>query len=72
MSETYFIADLHLGHKNIIRFDSTREHRPFATIEEHDAELIRRWNAVVRPVDKVWVLGDVAFGKASLLSLIHI
>lgn len=29
---TFYIADLHLGHKNVLRFDN----RPFSTIEEND------------------------------------
>ncbi|MGE4047213.1 MAG: metallophosphoesterase [Acetobacteraceae bacterium] len=66
MSEVFFIADLHLGHKGIITFDATKPFRPFATIEEHDAELVRRWNAVVGKNDSVWVLGDFCFGKHSL------
>ena len=66
MGETFFIGDTHFGHKNIIRFDATKEHRPFDTIEEHDAEIVRRWNARVRPKDIVWHLGDFCFGKAKL------
>lgn len=67
--ETWFISDLHLGHKNILEFE--KEFRPFATIEEmHDA-FIDRWNAVVSNRDTVYVLGDIAFGKhnVSLISL---
>lgn len=66
MSEVFFIGDTHFGHKNIITFDSTKAFRPFATIEEHDVELIRRWNARVRPKDIVWHLGDFCFGKDKL------
>jgi calcineurin-like phosphoesterase family protein len=66
MSTTFFIADTHFGHRNIIRFEQTKPFRPFETIEEHDEELIRRWNEVVKPNDVVWHLGDVAFGKKAL------
>ena len=55
----YFTADLHLGHLNIIRYCN----RPFTTIEEHDQTLIDNWNAVVRPGDQVYVLGDFIFAK---------
>lgn len=64
MSETFFIADLHFGHKKIIEFE--KEHRPFATIEEHNEELIKRWNEKVTKNDSVWVLGDFCFGKQNL------
>ena len=64
MSEVFFIADIHFGHKKVIEFE--KEHRPFATIEEHDEELVRRWNAKVTKKDSVWVLGDFCFGKNNL------
>ena len=60
MSTTFFIADLHFGHKNIVKFEETRPYRPFDTIEEHDEELIKRWNSVVSKQDIVFVLGDFA------------
>lgn len=66
MGETFFIGDTHFGHKNIIVFEGTKNLRPFSTIEEHDEEIIRRWNSVVRQHDIVWHLGDVAFGRHSL------
>ena len=55
MSNVFFIGDMHIGHANAIRFDL----RPFETVEEMDAELIRRWRAKVRPEDTVYVLGDM-------------
>lgn len=58
----FFIGDTHFGHHNIIQFDVIKAYRPFATIEEHDAELIRRWNSVVKPEDTVWHLGDFCLG----------
>lgn len=66
MSEVFFIADTHFGHRGIIEFSETKPHRPFTTIEEHDAELVRRWNNVVGPKDTVWHLGDFCFGKRNL------
>ena len=54
MGKVFFTSDIHFGHENVIRFDE----RPFATVEEMDAELIRRWNAKVGKGDLVYVLGD--------------
>lgn len=59
--QVYAIGDTHFGHRKIVGFEPT--FRPFATIEEHDAELVRRWNATVKPTDIVWHLGDVVFGR---------
>lgn len=66
MSEIFFIGDTHFGHKGIITFSGTKDYRQFATIEEHDAELVRRWNNVVGKNDTVYVLGDFCFGKRNL------
>lgn len=55
MSKIFFTGDLHFGHKNVLAFD----HRPFETVEEMDAELIRRWNNKVGKGDLVYVLGDM-------------
>jgi calcineurin-like phosphoesterase family protein len=55
---TFFTADSHFGHKNVIQHDK----RPFATIEEHDAIMIENWNKTVKkPSDEVYHLGDFAF-----------
>lgn len=56
----YFTADTHFGHANIIKYCN----RPFADVEEHDQELVRRWNLVVPPDGVVYHLGDFAFGSA--------
>jgi calcineurin-like phosphoesterase family protein len=58
MSENvWFTSDLHLSHKKIIQFSE----RPFDSVEEMDEELVRRWNDVVRPGDRVYCLGDFSF-----------
>ncbi len=53
----HFTSDLHLGHRK------AAEHRGFTgpqATAEHDVIIARNWNAVVRPDDAVWVLGDLA------------
>jgi calcineurin-like phosphoesterase family protein len=57
----FVIADTHFGHKNILKYEG--QSRPFKNIEEHDRELVERWNSVVKDEDKVYHLGDVFFGK---------
>lgn len=57
--QTWFTADLHLGHENIIRSCG----RPFATVDEMNRTIIERWNERVDPQDTVWVLGDFAMGS---------
>jgi calcineurin-like phosphoesterase family protein len=63
MAETFLIADTHFGHANILTYEAA--HRPFASVADHDAELIRRWNARVSARDTVWVLGDFAWSAAA-------
>lgn len=53
----YFIADLHFGHKNIIK----NCERPFADVAVMDEALIDNWNARVTSEDTVYILGDLMF-----------
>ena len=55
MNSIWFTSDHHFGHSNIIRFSK----RPFAGIEEMDARMVERWNAVVKPGDLVYHVGDI-------------
>ena len=70
MNNIYVISDTHFGHKGVIEFEA--DNRPFATIEEHDRELVARWNATVDKRDTVWHLGDVYFGKDTHVILGHL
>ncbi len=56
---TWFTSDQHFGHRNIIGYCD----RPFADVDEMNAELVRRWNDVVQEGDIVYVLGDFALGR---------
>lgn len=58
----FFISDLHIGHKNVLKFDS----RPFADVDEMHIEMIKRWNEVVDDDDIVYYLGDLAFARDEL------
>lgn len=53
----YFIADMHLGHANILKHCN----RPFSSVEEMDETLIENWNSRVTDRDDVWIVGDFAF-----------
>lgn len=50
----YFSADQHYSHRNIILYCS----RPFKDVQEMNEALVRRHNAMVRPQDTVFFLGD--------------
>ena len=68
----WFISDTHFRHSNILTF--TREDgtplRPFSSVEEMDELMIERWNAVVRPSDHVWHLGDVTMLRGNAIKTI--
>ena len=53
----YFIADLHLGHKNVLSFDN----RPFKDIDENDSVIIANWNYAVGIDDDIYILGDISW-----------
>ncbi len=57
----YYIADLHLGHENAIRFD----HRPFENVTEMNRRILDNWNERVTKDDTVYILGDFIWAKES-------
>lgn len=53
----FYISDLHIGHKNILKFDG----RPFWDLDDQNAEIIKRWNLAITNKDEVYILGDFAW-----------
>jgi calcineurin-like phosphoesterase family protein len=64
MREVFFISDTHFGHRGILSYE--QEKRPFTCLEEMHDHMIKAWNAVVSPKDKVFHVGDFCFGKANI------
>lgn len=59
--DVFLIADLHLGHANIIRYCS----RPFlfSDSREMDHVLIKNWNYTISPKTRIYCLGDLRYGS---------
>lgn len=55
----FLTSDTHFGHRGIIDHCG----RPFSSVEEMDAALIKAWNKAVRPSDTIYHLGDFAWHK---------
>ena len=54
----WFTSDLHIGHDREFIWKA----RGFSSIEEHDTQILLRWNAAVSPEDTVYILGDLCMG----------
>lgn len=57
--QIYLISDLHLDHTNIIRYSE----RPFLTTSDMNRTMVKNWNSTVGRNDKVFFLGDMAYGR---------
>lgn len=72
MTNCFMISDTHFGHQKsceFLRADGITKMRPFDTAEEMDETIIERWNAVVKPKDRVYVLGDVAMKRKDIKTI---
>ncbi len=71
MHKQFFLTDPHFGHFNILKFldNDGKLTRDFKTIEEHDDLIIKNINAIVRPCDKLYILGDCAMYRRCLCTL---
>lgn len=54
---TYYIADLHFGHRSAIEFSS----RPYETVEEMNKAFVENWNRRVKGNDRIYILGDMFY-----------
>ena len=59
----FFTSDTHFGHTNILKYCN----RPFTNIQEHDEEIVKRWNEVVPEDGIVFHLGDIGFCSETYL-----
>lgn len=59
MSKIYFAADLHIGHKGILKYCPGRPFADSGDIIEHDKYLIGLWKRTVNPSDTVYLVGDL-------------
>lgn len=69
MGTTFLISDTHFGHEKtctVFKREDGSPLRPFASAEEMDEAMVERWNARVRPTDKVYHLGDVVINRRFL------
>lgn len=53
----YFTSDLHLGHRNVIRFCD----RPYENEKQMNQCLIDNWNSTITNNDIVFILGDLVW-----------
>jgi len=68
MPSVFLTADPHFGHAGVCRFtrDDGSKLRPYHTPEEMDEDMVRRWNDIVKPQDKVYMLGDIVINRKAL------
>jgi calcineurin-like phosphoesterase family protein len=63
--KTWLTADLHFGHKNIMKFCPVTRARFNDDVDYMNNAMVEEWNAKVGPDDTVYILGDVAFMSGS-------
>jgi len=61
-SQTWITSDIHFYHHNILKYCSAT--RRYSDAIEMNEVIVGQWNAIVSPIDRVYILGDVAFADA--------
>lgn len=57
----FYIADTHMGHKNILHMSHRTENYGFKTIQEMDEKIIENWNNEVSDNDEIYIVGDLIY-----------
>jgi calcineurin-like phosphoesterase family protein len=60
----FFTSDHHFWHRKIHEYCG----RPWSVVEEMNEVMVSRWNAVVKPEDTVYHLGDFCFGPTEKIA----
>lgn len=68
MSRTWVYSDPHFYHGNICKFTKAdgSKLRPWDDATEMTEDMIRWYNELVKPEDRVYILGDVAFSATNM------
>lgn len=67
----FVIADTHFGHRGVCEFlraDGTKL-RPWDNAADMDDAMIKAWNKIVKPEDRVYVLGDLAINRKAVATI---
>jgi calcineurin-like phosphoesterase family protein len=73
MHNAFLIADPHFSHEGVCKFlrDDQSKLRPWDNAADMDEAMIENWNSVVRPVDKVYVCGDLVMKAKKQIGIIN-
>jgi len=69
MTRSWVIADTHFGHWGVCKFtrsDGVTPLRPWDNPTDMDTAIIRNWNELVRPEDRVYILGDLCINRKAI------
>ena len=72
MKNRWLVSDTHFGHAGVCRFthhDTGIKIRPWTDPNEMDEDMVRMWNEIVAPNDRVYHLGDVVINRRCLPTL---
>ncbi len=67
MSRNFYIADMHIAHKNILSYDN----RPFFDTNDMTETMIRNWNDRVAANDNVYILGDMFWKNSGAVDILR-